>query len=77
MSKESEKIDGKVKSFLASKTIWGIIIALSPVLSGWLGFDVDESIGDIYEPLIQVIGAVIATYGRIKASSGLKLKKNK
>jgi len=53
-----------VKSWIESKTIWGIIIALSPVFSNMVGFNISE----IAESIVALAGSALAIYGRITAS---------
>ena len=58
-----------VKSWLQSKTIWSVLITLSPLLSKPLGFDLGATMDD----LLVIAGAAGAIYFRITASEKLKL----
>ena len=65
-----------VKTALASKTVWGGIIAVSAGLLGMLGYTIDAAAQaeiasdafNIYTAVVSVVGGVLAIYGRIKAS---------
>lgn len=57
-----------VKSWIKSKTIWGVIIALSPLFSDKLGFDIGATATDILE----LIGSAFAIYGRVTAKTEIK-----
>lgn len=57
-----------IKSWIQSRTIWAALVALSPVLTKVLGFDVDATLADV----LIVAGAVGAVYFRITATSKLK-----
>jgi hypothetical protein len=56
-----------VKSWLQSKTIWAVLVTLSPILTQVLGFDMDATLADI----LTVVGAGAAIYFRIIASKKL------
>ena len=56
-----------VKSWLQSKTIWAVLVTLSPILTQVLGFDINATLTDI----LTIIGAVAAIYFRIKATKKL------
>jgi hypothetical protein len=56
-----------VKSWLQSKTIWAVLVTLSPILTQVLGFDMDATLADI----LTVVGAGAAIYFRITASKKL------
>lgn len=75
MTKTKEEIDKNVKNFLQSKTIWGVMILLSPVISNLVGFDVSTEIGESYEIIIEVIGSLLALYGRWKANGSIAVNK--
>lgn len=67
------------KSFLASKTNWGVILMLIPVLSkSMLGVDIDQALLDDtanYLALVmQLGGGALAIYGRWKAKLPLSWK---
>lgn len=63
------------KYYLKSKTIWGIIVMILPVLLPLLGVSLgaDDTalITDAGDKVMIAIGAVLATYGRIKATEDL------
>ena len=56
-----------VKSWLQSKTIWAVLVTLSPILTQVLGFDMDATLADI----LTVVGAGAAIYFRITATKKL------
>ena len=60
---------GDVKSWLQSKTIWMILVTISPFLSKLVGFDFGATLDDV----LTIAGAVGAIYFRIKASDKLIL----
>lgn len=67
------------KSLLASRTVWGAIIAIAASIAGALGFGVgaaeqaaalslvDQILGE-WDRLAALAGAVLALYGRVKAT---------
>lgn len=59
-----------VKSWLESKTIWMVLVTISPFLSKMLGFDLGATMDDV----LTIAGAIGAIYFRIKASDKLNLK---
>ena len=59
-----------VKSWLQSKTIWMVLVTISPFLSKLLGFDFGATMDD----LLTVAGAIGAIYFRVKASDKLVVK---
>lgn len=61
---------GDVKSWLQSKTIWMILVTISPFLSKLLGFDFGATLDDV----LTVAGAIGAIYFRVTASDKLNLK---
>lgn len=64
-----------VKSWLQSKTIWMVLVTISPFLSRMLGFDMGATLDDV----LTIAGAVGAIYFRIKATEkvAFKLPKSK
>ena len=65
---KKEKKMESVKPWIKSKTIWAILIGISPVLTKILGFDVDATLADI----TTIIAAATAIYFRIKATNLIK-----
>jgi hypothetical protein len=59
-----------VKSWLQSKTIWSVLVTLSPLLTRLLGFDLGATLDDV----LTIAGAVGAIYFRIAATEKLKVK---
>jgi hypothetical protein len=57
-----------IKSWLQSKTIWSVLVTLSPLISRLAGFDVDATLTDI----LTIAGACGAIYFRVTASTKLK-----
>tara|TARA_B110000503_G_C7131333_1_gene406932 strand:- start:151 stop:333 length:183 start_codon:yes stop_codon:yes gene_type:complete len=56
-----------VKSWLQSRTIWAVLVTLSPILTQVLGFNMDATLADI----LTVVGAGAAIYFRIAATKKL------
>jgi hypothetical protein len=56
-----------VKSWLQSRTIWAVLVTLSPILTQVLGFDMGATLADI----LTVVGAGAAIYFRITATKKL------
>lgn len=56
------------KSWLESKTIWGIIVMLIPVISALLGFDFNT----IIAALMEIGGGIFAIYSRFTATKKLQ-----
>lgn len=66
------------KNILLSKTIIGIILTVSaPFLNQWFGVSINEALqADVSEVIfngVEVFGASLAVYGRIKATKGVKV----
>lgn len=57
-----------VKSWIQSKTIWMILVSLTPTISKLLGFDFGATLDDV----LSIAGAVGAIYFRVKASTKLQ-----
>lgn len=67
------------KSLLASRTVWGALIAIAASLAGALGFAVgaaeqaaalslvDQVLGE-WDRIATLIGGALALYGRVKAT---------
>jgi hypothetical protein len=73
-----EKAFEKAKAWWESKTIWGIIIAVVPVIASMFGYDLQSLVVDnvndtvqtgnsIWNEVITVVGVVVAWWGRVKA----------
>lgn len=68
----------RVKSFLESKTIVGVIIGLLPTIGALFGVEI--TVGDIedgaqaVDTILQGLGAALAIYGRVTANSQIGLK---
>jgi len=58
------------KAWLQSRTIWAVLVSVSPFLSKLLGFDIDATMADI----LTVAGAIGAIYFRITATKKLSGK---
>jgi len=60
-----------VKSYLASKTVWGGVIAVLSAIAGVLGHGIapadQTAIVDALASIGGAIGGILAVYGRIKA----------
>ena len=58
------------KSWLQSRTIWMVLVTLTPFLSKLLGFDLGATMDDI----LTIVGAVGAIYFRISATEKVSVK---
>jgi len=60
------------KSIFASRTFYGIVIAVLGTAMGYFGYDMNEAMqgemGDIVSRLVTIGGAIFAIYGRFKAT---------
>ena len=57
------------KGLLQSKTFYGVLMMALPVVLGWFGLTLaDAQMQLVAEQIVQIVGAVLAVYGRIKAS---------
>ncbi len=56
-----------IKSWLESRTIWSALIALAPILTAKLGFDVNATLADV----LTIGGIVSAVIFRIKAKKSI------
>ncbi len=69
------------KSFLTSKTIWGLILMGVGFLADRWGFNVDAATQlDLVDMIVaavpevmEVVGMALGIWGRIKATKGIKL----
>ena len=59
------------KSWLASRTIWGGLIAVAAVVAGWAGFNIDpETQGVLTDRILEIVtvaGSILAIVGRVLA----------
>ena len=63
------------KIFLKSKTVWGVIVMALPVILPLFGVNIDTSaIGGAGDQILTAVGAILAIYGRVKASGGISVK---
>lgn len=69
------------KSLLASKTLWGVVIAALPSILGLFGKQVSDvaafTAGSeaLVDQVIALVGSALAIYGRFKATTALVVKK--
>ncbi|MAU47537.1 MAG: hypothetical protein CMP09_22540 [Yangia sp.] len=65
-----------VKSFLASKTIWGAGIAILPQALSLLGYDISaedaRGIASHADAIVTSVGGLLAIYGRVTATRVIK-----
>ncbi len=63
------------KIFLASKTLWGLVVMALPVLLPMVGvsFTIDDTalVGDTADKVFQAIGMLLALWGRFTAKTAL------
>ena len=66
------------KHFLASKGVWGGIIAVLPPALSIVGVDLSpeeaQGIAGHVDAIISAVGGLLAIYGRVTASKALKAK---
>ena len=66
------------KIFLASKTLWGLVMMALPVLLPMVGvsFTLDDTtvVGDTVDKVFQAVGMLIALWGRFTAKTALTIK---
>lgn len=66
------------KIFLASKTIWGVVImglpALLPLAGVTFGPDDTAVLNDTADKIFQAAGAIIVVWGRWSAKTALSIK---
>lgn len=66
------------KTWVESKTIWGLIVAICPIIFSFLGIDIGTVFTDnlndtvqtantVWNEVASLIGFVIAWWGRVKA----------
>ncbi len=65
------------KFILQSKTIWGVVILVLPVILPMFGIEFGaDAIGEstvAFNSLITLVGAVLAVYGRFKATTAISV----
>ncbi|WP_146590773.1 hypothetical protein [Puniceibacterium confluentis] len=70
-------MNNQVKSFLASRTIWGAAIAVAPQVLSLLGLTVtaDDAAetARLIEAIVTAAGGLLAIYGRVTATKGIGL----
>lgn len=54
------------KGLLTSKTVWGTIIMIAATALSFFHIDIGDQSGWV-EPIMSLVGAGVAIYGRIKA----------
>ncbi len=63
------------KIFLASKTLWGLVIMALPVLLPMIGvsFGIDDTaiVNETMDKIFQAIGMALALWGRFSAKTAL------
>lgn len=65
---------GEVKSFVTSKTIWGVVLMVIGSIFGYnIPEGVDQEIANIASTVAEAVGAVLAVYGRIAANKKITL----
>lgn len=64
------------KSFIYSKTIWGIVMMFAGFAASKIGVEVQEAdvkeLIDLLAVIFEAGGGVLATYGRISATKAIK-----
>ena len=69
-----------VKSLFASRTLWGVVISIIPTVLGLFHYHITDAAAfasgaqDVVDTVITLSGAVLAAYGRIKATAALVVK---
>lgn len=67
----------QVKSFIASKTIWGVILMIAGSIFGYnIPEGADQELAGIASVVMESVGAVLALYGRIKADKKITVVGN-
>lgn len=67
------------KNIFASKTIWGAVLMILPVILGLFGFSSEDAaavgtqVTSFVEHAIQFVGFVLTVWGRLTATKGIKL----
>lgn len=74
-------MNNETKSILASKTLWGVLIAALPSIARLVGYDITDvaaftaGAGESVEAIITLVGSALAIFGRLKATAALVVKK--
>ncbi len=70
------------KSFLTSKTLWGVLLAALPTLLGLFHLHITDvgaftqNVQDIVDQATTLGGSALAVYGRVKATTALVVKED-
>lgn len=63
------------KSIFASKTVWGAVIAVAPMVLQTAGItltaDETAALGGLIDPIVTLVGFVLAVYGRVTATKAI------
>lgn len=60
---------GAGKGLIHSTTVYGVLVLLAPALARWWGWHLDDAaLQALAEALVTAAGALLAIYGRIRAS---------
>jgi hypothetical protein len=66
----------ETKSLLASRTFWGAILSVTGALAGLAGYtfgpEEQEALLLLGTTIATAVGSVLAIYGRVKATKGIK-----
>ena len=62
------------KSFLLSKTLWGVVISMVAMFAPKLGFSPfsEGDVAGLTENIVALLGAALAIFGRITAKKKIK-----
>jgi uncharacterized protein (DUF697 family) len=65
-----------VKSFIASKTVWGAGIAILPQVLSLFGIEISpadaQGIASHVDGVVTAVGALLAIYGRVTAKKAIR-----
>ncbi len=63
------------KSFLLSKTLWGVVISMVAMIAPQLGLSPfsEGDVAGLTENIVAFLGAALAIYGRITAKKRIKV----
>ena len=71
----------ETKNILASKTLWGVVIAALPTVLGFFNLHVSDvaafsaGASELVDSALTLAGSALAIYGRFKATAELVVKK--